>query len=228
MSLAYPHFLINYKVYEGTAGTAGLDLAQTIEAVHRETGATIAVAPQTPDIYRLTTETTLPVVAQAVDTVAAGRGTGQISLSAVADAGAAGVLINHPEYPADFGTVGDIVSASEAHGLESIVSVDSIAQGRAALTFDPDCLLFENPADIASDRAMAQTNPERVESFLSMVETENPRTRVVLGGGITTAEDVTASLDRGADGAGAASAFVDAEDRGAWLSEMAMALTKAM
>lgn len=225
MALPYPHFLINYKLYEGTAGAAGLELAKTIEAVHQQTGATFAVAPQTPDIYRIAAETELPVVAQSVDALEAGRGTGRISLAAVAEAGAAGVLVNHPERPAAFSDVGDIVAGCVEYGLESIVCVDSVEMGRAALTFDPDCLLLENPADVASDRALARTQPERVDAFVSMVDGENPETRILLGGGITTAADVAASLDHGADAAGAASAFIDADDREAWLTEIADSIT---
>jgi triosephosphate isomerase len=227
MALTYPHFLINYKLYEGTAGTDGLELAKTIEAVQRRTGATFAVAPQIPDIYRIAEETDLSVVAQSIDALAAGRRNGRISLAAVAEAGAAGVLVNHPESPAEFSEVGDVVAGCGEYGLESIVCVDSVDLGRAALTFDPDCLLFEKPADVASDRALARTHPERVEAFVSMVESENPETRILLGGGISTAADVTASLERGADAAGAASAFVDATDREAWLSDIAASLTGA-
>lgn len=225
MALTYPSVLINYKLYEGTAGADGLELAKTIEAVHRQTGATFAVAPQTPDIFRIAEETQLPVVAQSIDTLEAGRGNGRISLGAVAKAGASGVLINHPESPAEFSDVGDVVAGCAEYGLESIVCVDSVDLGRAALIFDPDCLLFENPADIASDRALARTQPERVEAFVSMVESANPGTRLLLGGGISTATDVAASLEHGADAAGAASAFVDANDREAWLSEIAESLT---
>ncbi|MDG5821575.1 triose-phosphate isomerase [Natronococcus sp. A-GB7] len=224
MALTYPHFLINYKLYEGTAGANGLELAKTIEAVHRQTGATFAVAPQIPDIYRIAEETNLLVVAQSIDGLVAGRGNGRISLAAVAEAGAAGVLINHPESPEEFSDVGGVVAGCAEYGLESIVCVDSVDLGRAALTFDPDCLLLENPADIASDRALARTHPERVEAFVSMVESENPETRILLGGGISTAADVAASLEHGADAAGAASAFVDANDREAWLSEIAESL----
>lgn len=227
MALTYPHFLVNFKRYEGTAGTDGLELAKTVEAVQHRTGATFAVAPQIPDIYRIAEETDLSVVAQSIDAVAAGRGNGQISLAAVADAGAAGVLVNHPESPAAFSDVDDIVAGCAEYGLESIVCVDSVDLGRAALTFDPDCLLFENPADIASDRALARTNPERVDAFVSMVEAENPAVRILLGGGISTAADVAASLEHGADAAGAASAFVDASDRPAWLKAIAETLTAA-
>jgi len=224
MALTYPHFLINFKLYEGTAGADGLALARTIETVQRRTGATFVLAPQTPDIYRIATETSLPVVAQSVDALDAGRGNGQISLDAVDSAGAEGVLVNHPESPDSFGDVAETVARCAERGLESIVCVDSVEMGRAALSFDPDCLLFENPADIASDRALARTDPARVEAFVSMVEAENPRTRVLLGGGISTGADVKASLEHGADAAGAASAFVGASDREAWLTAVAEAL----
>ncbi|RLM53945.1 triose-phosphate isomerase [Halobellus sp. Atlit-31R] len=227
MALTYPLLLLNYKIYEGTAGVEGLELARTIEAVGRRTGATVAVAPQTPDLHRIAAETSLPVVAQSVDAGSAGRGNGQISVAAVAAAGADGVVVNHPESPDTVGEVEVIVEACAARGLESIVCVDSVDSGRAALAFDPDCLLFENPADIASDRALARTQPDRVEAFVSMVDGENPRTRVLLGGGIGTAADVRASLDRGADAAGAASAFVGADDREAWLESVAEALVSA-
>ena len=183
------------------------------------------MAPQVPDIHRIAEETNLSVIAQSVDALEAGRGNGRTSLTAVAKAGAAGVLINHPESPDEFNDVGDIVAGCAEYGLESIVCVDGVDLGRAALTFDPDCLLFENPVDIASDRALARTHPKRVEAFVSMVESENQETRILLGGGISTAADVAASLEHGADAAGAASAFVDASDREAWLSEIAESLT---
>ena len=225
MALTYPHFLVNYKLYEGTAGADGLELAKSIEAVQRRTGATFVVAPQVPDIYRIAEETGLPVVAQSVDALEAGRGNGRTSLAAVAEAGAAGVLVNHPESPAAFSDVGAVVDRCAEYGLESVVCVDTVDTGRAALAFGPDCLLLENPADVASDRALARTHPERVEAFVSMVESERPGTRVLLGGGISTAADVTASLEHGADAAGAASAFVGADDPEAWLSDVAAALT---
>jgi triosephosphate isomerase len=224
MALEYPHFLINFKVYEGTGGSEGLELAKTIETVSDRSGATFAVAPQTPDIYRIASETSLPIVAQSVDAPRAGRGTGQIAVSTVAAAGADGALLNHPERPDTIADVEDAVARCAEYGLESIVCVDCLESARAALAFDPDCLLFENPADIASDRALARTQPERVEALVSMVAAASPETRILLGGGIRTAGDVCASLELGADAAGAASAFVDADDRELWLSEIATAL----
>lgn len=224
MGLAYPHFLVNCKTYDGTAGTDGLALAELIESVGRETETAFAVAPQTPDLRLLAAETDLGVVAQSVDALESGRDNGRISLEAVADAGADGVLINHPESPDSLTDVAHLVEGCAERGLESIVCVHSREMGKAALAFDPDCLLFENPADVATDRAMSRTEPDRLERFVELVAAENPRTRVMAGGGISVAEDVERAFDLGVDVAGAASAFLEADDRRAWLTDVAAAI----
>ena len=224
MSLAYPHFLVNCKTYDGTAGADGLALARTIETVAAETGTAFAVAPQTPDLRLLAAETELGVVAQSIDALESGRDNGRISLEAVADAGADGVLINHPESPDSLTDVAHLVEGCADVGLESIVCVHSRELARAALAFDPDCLLFENPADVATDRAMSRTAPDRLERFVELVAAENPRTRVMAGGGISVAEDVERAFELGVDAAGAASAFLEAEDRRAWLGDVAAAI----
>lgn len=227
MGLAYPHFLINFKVYDGTAGADGLALAETIESVGRETDTAFAVAPQTPDLRLLAERTDLGVVAQSADALATGRGNGRISLEAVADAGADGLLINHPESPDSLTDVAHLVDGCRERGLESIVCVHDREMGRAALAFDPDCLLFENPADVSTDRAMSRTDPERLERFVDLVAAEHPRTRVMAGGGISTATDVERAFELGVDAAGAASAFLEAEDRRTWLTDVAGAIPES-
>lgn len=224
MGLTYPHFLLNYKIYDGTAGGDGLAIAKTIESVQEETGGRFVLAPQTPDLTWVARNSSLPVVAQSVDAASPGRGNGDVSLQAVATAGAEGVVLNHPESRHSFSAVARFVSACRDCGLDSIVCVDSIQMGQAALAFDPDCLLFEEPSDIESDQSMVQSHPERVEEFVSMVSEERPETRVLLGGGISTPDDVRSAFELGVDAAGAASAFVDAPDRRAWLTDVGAVL----
>lgn len=224
MGLTYPHFLLNYKIYDGTAGDDGLAIAKTIESVQEETGGTFVLAPQTTDLTWIARNTSLPVVSQSVDTASPGRGNGDVSLQAVTAAGAEGVVLNHPESRHSLSAVARFVSACRDCGLDSIVCVDSVQMGHAALAFDPDCLLFEEPSDIASDQSMVQSHPERVEEFVSMVAEERPETRVLLGGGISTPDDVRSAFELGVDAAGAASAFVDAPDRRAWLTEVGAVL----
>lgn len=217
MSLPDPHFLINCKTYEGTAGEDGLSYARTVDAVARETGATFAVMPQTPDLRLVAEDTDLPVVAQAVDASEAGRHTGAIHPETVARAGADGVMINHPERRVTVSDVATIIRRCRELGIDSIVCADSVEIGRAMASFGPDWLVFEKPDDIGTDRAISRTHPDRVREFLAAVGDVDPEVRVLLGGGISTAEDVARAFELGADAAGAASAALGADDREAWL-----------
>jgi triosephosphate isomerase len=107
--------------------------------------------------------------------------------------------------------------------MDSVVCVDSIEMGRAVAEFDPDSVIYEMPGDISSDRAITQTHPDRVRAFLAMIDEENPRTRVLVGGGISTAEDVRLAFEQGADATGAASAVSLATDPDGLLREIAAA-----
>lgn len=221
MTLNYPLFLLNFKTYNGTYGADAVSYTRTVESVCEATGAPFVVAPQTVDLRLVAESTSLPVVAQAIDALESGRDTGGILPEAVVEAGADGALINHPERPDSLADVETKVRRCDELGLDSIVSVNSVEMGRGALAFDPDCLVFEHPEDIATGNALSQTRPELVEEFVEMVGETNPRTKVLLGGGISTAADVERAFELGADAAGAASAAVQADDRRAWLETIA-------
>ncbi|SIS12388.1 triose-phosphate isomerase [Natronorubrum thiooxidans] len=226
MALEYPHFLINFKTSTATVGEDGLAFARTIERVRDDTGCRFVVAPQLTDLRLVADRTSLPIVAQSA-TLADDAVMGATTYEAVAAAGADAVFINHPQNEATFADVARAVDRCDDLGLESIVCVTSHEQGRAALTFDPDCLLFERPDDIASESGLVRTHPERIAAFVNMVATQNPRTSVFVGGGIRTAEDVERAFSCGVDAAGAASAALEATDRAAWLQSVARAVLDA-
>lgn len=221
VNLDYPHFLINFKTYEGTYGEDAVSYARTVESVAADTDATFTVAPGTVDLRLVAENTSLPIVAQSVDAAEPGRETGGILPEAVAEAGADAVLVDHPERPDTLADVETQIRRCDDLGLDSIVAVNSVEMGRVVLAFDPDCLLFEDPENIATGNALPETNPELVEEFVGTVEAENPRTKVLLGGGISTGDDVARAFELGADAAGAASAAVEADDRRAWLEAVA-------
>jgi triosephosphate isomerase len=224
MSLPRPHFLINFKTYEGTAGEDGLAYARTVELVARETGAAFAVMPQTPDLRLLDRETSLPLVAQAADAAGGGPQTGGILPGTLRDAGADGAMINHPENRQTVPDVAELIERCRALGLDSVVCVADVETGRAMATLSPDWLLFERPEDVGTDRAMTRTHPDRVRAFLDAVDEVDPGIRVLVGGGVSTAEDVARGFDLGVDAAGAASAALGADDRPGWLRSVAGAI----
>mgnify|MGYP003836238085 CR=1 FL=1 len=104
----------------------------------------------------------------------------------------------------------DIESVTD--GRASVVCVDSVEMGRAVATVEPDQLLFERPGDIASDRAISRTHPDRIRAFLDMRDDVAPETKVRVGGGVSTAADVRRAFELGVDATGGASAIATADD----------------
>jgi len=221
MALPDPHVLINFKAYDGTAARNGLSLLEQISTIQQRTGASFVVAPQIADLSLSAKESDIPVIAQVATAGNNRTHNGRVPIQTVAASGAAGVVVNHPENESSIRTIEREIAAAKTGGIESIVCVNSIEMGRAVLEFGPDWLLFERPADIASGTSMAETAPERVEQFVSMVDEKEPDTRVMLGGGISDGKAVAEAFRCGVDAVGAASAYVDADNKEAWLSEVA-------
>lgn len=224
MNLDYPYFQINFKVYPGTGGQDGLEFARMIDTVAAETGAEFVLAPQIPDIRLVAEETELAVMAPRMDALEAGRGMGKILPETISAAGAEAVVINHAENRDTFVDVERKIDRAREADLDSIVCVDSIEMGEAVATFDPDAVIYEKPGDISTDRAITQTHPERVEEFIAMMDAENPGTKVLVGGGISTPEDVRLAFEQGADATGAASAVSLADDPASLLRSIASVL----
>lgn len=211
-TVPYPHFQVNCKIYPGTGGDEGLEFARTVERVQSDTDATFVFTPQLPDLRRIATETDLAVTTPVVDGVKPGRGIGKILPETIEAAGALGAVINHAEARDTLSSIERKIERCKQVGMDSIVCVDSIEMGRAVAAFDPDCLVFEKPADISTDRAITQTHPDLVREFVQTIDDVNPRTAVLVGGGISTVDDVRRAFEQGADATGAASAISLADD----------------
>lgn len=221
MQIPYPSFQVNFKVYPGTNGEDALAFARILEDLEEETDANFVLTPQIPDLRLIAEETDITVTAPHIDALEPGRGMGKILPDTVAAAGADGVVINHAE---NRDTLSDIVwkiDRCRELGMDSVVCVDSIEMGRSVLEFDPDSVIYEKPEDISTDRAITQTHPDRVRDFVAMVNETNPRTKVLVGGGISTADDVRLAFKQGADATGAASAVSLADDPETLLREIA-------
>jgi triosephosphate isomerase len=220
-NLPYPHFQVNFKVYPGTFGDEALSFARTLETIENETNARFVLTPQLPDLRTIAAETDLSLTAPAMHAVEPGRGMGKILPATLADAGASGVVINHAE---NRDTLSDLVWKIERCwdlGMDSVVCVDSIEMGRAIAEYEPNQFIYEMPDDISSDRAITQTYPERVEAFIEMAAAETPETRVLVGGGVSTPDDVRLAFEQGAHASGAASAVSLADDRESLLRAIA-------
>ena len=222
--ISYPLILVNLKTYSEAMGRKAIELAETAEKVHNETGVCIAVAPQTVNIPPIIKATSIHIFAQHVDPVGHGKYTGHILPEAMAEAGCAGTLISHSERRLELETIKATIDRAKEAELTQVVCVDTVARGRQVAPFNPDAIAIEPPELIGTGTPVSKAKPEIVSGSVEEVHKVNPNIKVLCGAGITSGEDVTSALSLGAEGILVASGVVKAESPYEKLLELANAM----
>lgn len=189
-------FWLNFKTYERGTGDKALEIAKICEEVSQESGVSIFVCPQYPDIYRLAQKVNIEIWAQHIDEVKYGKHTGWVLPEAVATAGASGTLINHAERRLSFEGIKKRVERAKEVGLKTMVCTDNLEAAKRIESLRPDYLAFEDPDLIAGDVSIAFAEPEKTKRVIEEVK-ELP---IVVGAGVKTTQDVKRSLELGATG----------------------------
>ncbi|MCD6357888.1 MAG: triose-phosphate isomerase [Thermoproteales archaeon] len=210
--MGFPLILINFKAYKEASGRRGLELAKVAEKVSKDTGVTIAVAPQLTDLAFIASQVEIPVFSQHVDAVEPGSHTGHVTLEAVRDAGAVGTMLNHSERRVRADQVDVVVKKARELGLLTVVCSNTPEVTAAMAALGPDMVAIEPPELIGTGIPVSRAKPEVVTSSVDLVKRINPRVKVLCGAGITTGEDVAAALRLGTVGVLLASGVVKAKD----------------
>ena len=207
--------LVNLKAYDCDQ----VAVARAAADVAEGTDARVAVAPQTAALPWVA-ETGVETWAQHVDGVGPGSHTGHTLAAAVAEAGAAGTLLNHSEKRLKLADVdGGLERAREA-GLETVVCGNTPEQVAAAAALGPDAVAVEPPELIGTGTPVSKADPDIVRDAVTAVEAVDPDVDVFCGAGISTGEDVVAARELGADGVLLASGVAKAEDPAAALASL--------
>ncbi|MDR5672100.1 Triosephosphate isomerase [Halalkaliarchaeum sp. AArc-CO] len=199
--------LVNLKAYpcEGPA------VAAAVREVSEESGVRMAVAPQAAEL-RAIHDTGAETWAQHVSPVEHGSHTGSTLAEAVADAGAAGTLINHSERRLRLADVDGALSAAERAGLETVVCANNPAQVGAAAALSPDAVAVEPPELIGGDVSVSTADPGIVEDAVDAAAAVDEDVAVFCGAGVSTGSDVAAAQELGAEGVLLASGVAKADD----------------
>lgn len=209
---------INFKTYERGLGDRGLSLARLCEEISQETGTPIAVCPQMADLYRLGQQVNVELWAQHVDGIEMGKHTGFLLPEAAMHAGASGVLINHSEHPLSFEVVGQTINRCQDVGLSTMIFASSVAAVEDFAPLQPDYLAFEPPSLVGGDRSVAELEREEIRGAVLL----SPNSKLVVGAGVHSLEDVTVSLRQGAYGVLVSSAVMEkTEDPSSLIHELA-------
>lgn len=210
MKLKTPLIIINFKTYPESTGKKALILAKKIEKAAIKHKANVAIAAQASDIYRLSKEIKLPILAQHIDIEDQGAYTGKITTDAIKQAGAIGSLVNHSEFQVSNSHIGEAVRKLKKEGLLSVVCASNSNMAAKISLFKPDFIAIEPPDLIGGEVSVATANPKLIKDTVNKVYSTN-RTNVLCGAGVHTSKDVSISLKLGAKGVLVASGVVKAK-----------------
>jgi triosephosphate isomerase (TIM) len=219
-ALGRPLFLLNLKTYPGCLGPSAERLARSLEELGKLSGVAVAVAPATPDLGRIATTVSIPVLAQHVDAIDAGPHTGFVPPAAVEQAGAWGSLVNHSEHPLPFPQVQGAVRRLDALGLTAVVCARDVRASARLATTHPPYLAVEPPELIGGDRAVSTARPEVVSGAVNAVRSVAPTTVVLGGAGVHDRADVMRAIELGAAGVLVSSAVTRAPDPRVAIAEL--------
>src|SRR3989338_7501924 len=214
--------ILNFKAYKQAIGEGSLKLAQIAKEVSQQTGVRIIVAPQPTEIAK--TSQIIETIAQNIDPIDPGRGTGFLLADSVLQNGGIGSILNHSEHPMDFQQLGVAVAKLRELGLKSVICAKSEADARQIAFLNPDFLAIEPPELIGTGKSVSTTQPEVVKNSVNAIQQVNKKVKILCGAGISNGLDAKKAKELGTEGVLLASAFVLAKDPKAVLLEIANGL----
>ena len=200
-----PVVAVNFKTYPQATGERAVALAKTCEKVSKESGISVVVAPQIPDIYRVSLAVDIPVFSQHLDPGDPGRYTGHVLGETLVESGCSGTLINHSEKRMLLADVDDAIRKAESLGLYTIVCTNNPLVSVAAAALNPSAIAVEPPELIGTGISVTQAQPEVISGTVDQIAT------ILCGAGISTGDDVAASIRLGAQGVLLASAVAKSD-----------------
>ncbi len=191
---------MNFKTYIEATGKRGVGLAKIADQVSRDSGVTIAVAPQFTDLKTVTEAVEIPVFSQHIDPIKPGAYTGHILADAVKAAGASGTILNHSERRIKISEIEEILSLARVSDLASVVCTDTPGVSAAVASLSPDMIAIEPPDLIGTGVAVSKARPELITNAVKRIRSVNNSVEILCGAGVSTAEDVGKALELGTRG----------------------------
>ena len=202
-----------------------LHLARAVDAAAEKYRINIFFTCPFIDIRRVCDNTKyIHVLAPHMDSLRPGRGIADILPEAVANAGAAGVMLNHAERRIKYTELESIMQRAKELNLLTVVCADSIAEIRAVAMLGPDVIVAE-PEELIGKCSGGDIS--YVGPAVRAAKEINPDIKVLVGAGIRNGKDVYDVIMAGSDASGSSSGVVLAENSEAMVEEMAEAAVRA-
>ncbi len=215
-----PLILVNFKTYIEATGKRGVELAKIADQVSRDSGVTIAIAPQFSDLKTVTEAVEIPVFSQHIDSIKPGPYTGHVLAEAVKAAGASGTILNHSEKRVKISEIEEILSFASVSDLATLVCTDTPGVSAAVASLSPDMIAIEPPDLIGTGVSVSKARPELITNAIKRIRTVNSSVDILCGAGVSTAVDVGKALELGTRGVLVSSSVVKGTNPGQLLENM--------
>jgi triosephosphate isomerase len=211
-----PIIIVNFKATEQAVGHNAVALAKKLDAVAKETGASVALAVQAMDLVPVLNAVKIPVLSQHVDPVDFGSHTGHIPPALAKQLGAAGTLLNHSEHRLPKRVLKASIDKAHAVGLWVCACANTPADALAVSKLGPDVVAIEPPELIGGDISVSVAKPSVLTATTTKVET----IPVLCGAGVKNSHDVSIARKLGTQGILVASGVTKAKDPAAALRDL--------
>ena len=211
--LKTPTIVLNVKTYAEATGKKALEIAKIMDKLSQETGVSMAIAVQAPDITLCSNAVKIPVFAEHIDPIKPGSHTGWTLPEAVKAAGAVGTLINHSEHRIKFSDIDICIKRAKELGLDHIVCSENVETSKTIANYSPNFIAVEPPELIGGDISVTTADPDIVSGTVEAVKDINKNVKVLCGAGVKNGKDVAKAIELGADGVLLASGVVKAENK---------------
>lgn len=222
--LKTPVIVLNVKTYEEATWQNALEIANLMDEISKETGASMAISVQATDISLCAQKISIPVFAEHIDPIKPGSHTGWTLPEAVKAAGALGTLINHSEHRLILADVDTCITRAKELNIDHIVCSNNIATSKAIAAFSPNFVAVEPPELIGGDISVTTSDPGIVSGSVEAVRQVDKNVKILCGAGVKNGKDVAKSIELGADGVLLASGIVKASDKKAVILDLASGL----
>ncbi len=216
--------LINFKAYEESSGENALKIAKICERVSKKLGVDIGVVPGFLDLGIISKKVKIPVFSQGVSVYEPGAHTGSITAKSLKKIGVYGVVLNHAENRIDFKTMKESFKISKKYSLKVLLCAKDIREARKLARLKPDYIAIEPPELIGGKISVSSAKPDIISKGVSAVKKISKRTKVLVGAGVHTREDVEKALKFGAHGVFVASAVCKAKHKEKIIKELGKGL----
>ena len=212
---------LNFKAFETSTGSNAVRLAKLADEFAQKSNFEVILAPAYSDLQAVASVAAhCAIYSQHVDPVEYGQFTGSFPVP-VAAAICKGTLLNHNEKKLSFKTLVDTVKLCKKYRIQAIVCTDNLVEAKRISTLEPYAIAFEPPELIGSGKSLTNVNPEQAEQIAKQLKriTKTRKTRLLMGAGVSTAQDMQKALELGLDGVLLASAFAKSNNPKKWLQE---------